>query len=69
MRISHLEEMDEDPFSFSPQITPGYAGHSFVVMSFCSVLQEYAWKVIAKPNEAWAKLAKRSVPARELSLV
>jgi len=34
-----------------------------------SVLQEYAWKVIAKPNEAWAKLVKRSVPARELSLV
>jgi hypothetical protein len=69
MRISHLEEMEEDPFSFSPQIAPGYAGHSFVVMSFCSVLQEYAWKVIAKSNEALAKLVKRSVPARELSLV
>jgi inorganic pyrophosphatase len=31
--------------------------------------KEYAWKVIAKPNEAWAKLMKRSVPAGELSLV
>jgi len=40
-----------------------------LLMSFCSVLQEYAWKEIAKPNEAWAKLVKRSVPARELSLV
>jgi inorganic pyrophosphatase len=31
--------------------------------------KEYALKVIAETNEAWAKLVKRSVPAGELSLV
>ncbi|CAM6013528.1 unnamed protein product [Sphagnum balticum] len=45
------------------------ASLALVTKQQISVLQEYAWKVIAKPNEAWAKLVKRSVPARELSLV
>jgi hypothetical protein len=31
--------------------------------------KEYALKIIAETNEAWAKLVKRSVPAGELSLV
>jgi inorganic pyrophosphatase len=31
--------------------------------------KDYALKVIAETNEAWAKLVKRSVPAGELSLV
>jgi len=45
------------------------ASLALVTKQQISVLPEYAWKVIAKPNEAWAKLVKRSVPARELSLV
>ncbi|CAK9257876.1 unnamed protein product [Sphagnum jensenii] len=45
------------------------ASLALVTKQQISVLLEYAWKVIAKPNEARAKLVKRSVPAGELSLV
>ncbi|XP_058081443.1 soluble inorganic pyrophosphatase 6, chloroplastic-like [Magnolia sinica] len=31
--------------------------------------KDYALKVIAETNEAWAKLVKRSIPSGELSLV
>jgi hypothetical protein len=40
----------------------------WLIISLVFMLQEYALKVIAETNEAWAKLVKRSVPAGELSL-